>query len=91
MVSSTGLPAVPASSGQGPRRGSTGCPSTATSSSPGLTATPGAASGERARGSDDSPGSIRSTTQRPAASREMSAPSWPTGTWSRGPLAAAVT
>ena len=78
-VSSTGLPAVPASSGHGPRTGSTGCPSTATSSSPGRTATPGAASGERARGSDDSPGSTRSTSQRPAGSRDRSAPSWPTG------------
>ena len=65
-VSSTGLPAVPASSGHGPRTGSTGRPSTATISSPGRTATPGAASGERARGSDDSPGSTRSTSQRPA-------------------------
>ena len=79
--------AVPASSGQGPRAESTGCPSTATSSSPGPTAAPGAASGERARGSDDSPGSTRSTSQRPAASREMSAPSWPTGVWFRVPFA----
>ena len=78
-MSSTGWPAVPASSGHGPRTGSTGCPSTATSSSPGRTATPGAASGERARGSDDSPGSTRSTIQRPEPSRDRSAPSWPTG------------
>ena len=77
-VSSTGWPAVPASSGHGPRTGSTGCPSTATTWSPGRTATPGAASGERARGSDDSPGSTRSTSQRPEPSRDRSAPSWPT-------------
>src|SRR5579859_912254 len=77
-VSSAGLPTVPASSGAGPSTGSTGRPSTATISSPARTTTPGASSGDRARGSDDSPGSTRSTTQRPEPSRETSAPSSPT-------------
>ena len=41
------------------------------------TATPGAVSGERARGSDGSPGRIRSTRQRPSPSGTRSAPSIP--------------
>ncbi len=75
IVSSTGLPAVPASAGHGPCTGSTGRPSTSRISSPASTATPGAASGDLARGSDDSPGSTRSTSQRPSGARETSAPS----------------
>ena len=58
-------------------RGGSGPPSTATTSSPGRTATPGASSGDRARGSEDSPGSTRPTSQRPAPSRVRSAPSSP--------------
>ena len=50
------LATASASSGQGPCTGSTGCPSTASRTSPGRTPAPGAASGERASGSDDSPG-----------------------------------
>src|SRR5580693_2639172 len=77
IVSSTGLPAAPTSSGPGPVP-SSNWPSTASSVSPALTWAPGAASGERARGSEDSPGSTRLTVHRPSPSRARSAPSRPT-------------
>ena len=47
--------------------------------SPGVMPAPGAASGDSARGSDDSPGRILVTRQPPSGSRSRSAPSMPTG------------
>ena len=62
-----------------------GRPSTATTASPTRAATPGAVSGERARGSEDSPGTMRRIRQAPFAN----ARSAPEQALPRGGVAAA--
>ena len=57
-TSSVGWSALPASSAAGPTRGGTGDPSTAVIASPTRAAMPGASSGDRAAGTELSPGRI---------------------------------
>ena len=68
--------AAPANNGAGPST-PTGFPSTPTTASPTAAATPAARSGDRALGSDESPGRIRRIRQVPSGSGDRSAPSNP--------------